>query len=227
MSLTLIGTPIGNPKDITLRALEALEKHSYIIAEETKILRRRLSSWSISPQDKIIYNLNEHSSAGDLKELTAICDNQDVCLVSDCGTPSFFDPGFQLINLCREKKIAVNVLPGVSSLTALMPFLPIKTESFNVVGFPPREEHERVRFFKKLSKSTKPFFLMDTPYRLQKTFSDLKNHLPNSFCVLGLNLTCQNEKIFYGSPDEVSNQISHYKKENFVCMIYYNESFET
>jgi 16S rRNA (cytidine1402-2'-O)-methyltransferase len=221
MALTLIATPIGHKDDITLRALNHLKEAKIIIGEEAKVLRRRLSEWSIPPREKEIYELNEHSSTEDVDELFNLCSNNEVALVTDCGTPSFFDPGFKLVKICHENHIAVNSLPGVSSMTALFPYLKHKTESFEVLGFPPRDNEERKEFFKKLKneKNKKAYLLLDTPYRLIKTFEDLSLHLPKAECTVGINLTCEDELIVYGNPKEILKQISHLKKENFICMV--------
>jgi len=222
MGLTLVATPIGNEDDITLRALKVLQESKILIGEETKILRRRLSAWNINPREKEIYELNEHTDESGLQELLSLCEQEDVPLVTDCGTPSFFDPGFKLVELCRKNHISVVSLPGVSSMTALFPFLTKKTESFRVLGFPPRDNQERKDFFKNLFKSSdsEPCLILDTPYRLIKTFEDLNTHQPKSHCTVGINLTCEDELIAYGSPKEVLKEVSHLKKENFICMVY-------
>lgn len=219
MGLFLLATPIGHKNDITLRALNCLKETKIIIGEEAKTLRRRLSDWSISPREKEIYKLNEHSASEDVEELLDLCVNNDVALVTDCGTPSFFDPGFKLVKLCQENHVAVKSYPGVSSMTALFPFLKTKTESFDVVGFPPRETEERKVFFKSLNKKDKPSLLLDTPYRLMKTFEEMNLYCPKVQCTVGINLTCEDELVAYGTPQEILKQISHLKKENFICMV--------
>lgn len=219
MALFLLATPIGHKDDITLRALNCLKETKILIGEEAKILRRRLSDWSIPPREKEIHELNEHSSSEEVQELFELCSQNDVALVTDCGTPSFFDPGFKLVKLCQENHIDVKSYPGVSSMTALFPFLKNKTESFDVVGFPPRETEDRKIFFKNLSKKEKPSLLLDTPYRLIKTFEEMALYCPKTQCTVGINLTCEDELVVYGAPKEILKQISHLKKENFICMV--------
>jgi len=220
MGLILVATPIGNIEDITLRALRVLKESKTLIGEETKVLRRRLSSWDINPREKSIYELNEHTTHEDLEALLNLCQEDDIPLVTDCGTPSFFDPGFKLVELCKKNHVPVSSLPGVSSMTALFPFLIEKTESFNVLGFPPRDSEDRKNFFKNLFNSSNACLILDTPYRLIKTFEELNLHQPKAKCTVGINLTCEDEHIAYGSPKEILKQISHLKKENFVCMVY-------
>ncbi len=220
MKLTLVATPIGNDEDITIRALNALKKNKIIVCEEFKTLRRRLSIWGIKPQEKELHQLNEHTSDEEVFELLNLCKKHDVLLVTDCGTPSFFDPGFKLVEACRKSDIEVESLPGVSSLTALFPFLKFQTEHFEVLGFPPREQEKRSAFFKKLKDIKSPVLILDTPYRLKKTIDELLRNAPDQDCVFGINLTCSNERIAYGKPKDILNQTSDLNKENFVCMVY-------
>ncbi|MGH1468932.1 MAG: SAM-dependent methyltransferase [Bdellovibrionales bacterium] len=220
MKLTLIATPIGNDDDITLRALNTLKTTKVIVCEELKVTRRRLSKWGIPPQKKELHQLNEHSSPEDVKALTELCETQDVALVTDCGTPSFFDPGFKLVKSCLLKNIEIASLPGVSSMTSLFPFLRTKTERFDVLGFPPRDNDERNHFFKNLKNIDHPILLLDTPYRLKKTFENLQKFTPKHQCVVGINLTCEDERVLYGTPSEVLDQMSDLNKENFICMVY-------
>lgn len=220
MSLFLISTPIGNLDDITLRALKKLKESDHIIGEEAKVIRRRLSAWGIKPQDKKIHTLNEHTDLDELNKLLELVEENDVSLVTDCGTPSFFDPGFALVKKCVENKVEVKSLPGVSSLTALMPYLDRRTEHFEVLGFPPQKKEERPAFYKKIASKKNPSFIMDTPYRLDKVIDELKLHLPHSYCVLGLNLTEESESILRGTPEEIRGHIPSKSKVNFVCMIY-------
>lgn len=220
MKLTLIATPIGNDEDITLRALNCLKETKIIVCEELKVTRRRLSKWGIPPQGKELYQLNEHSTSEDVTELTELCKTNEVALVTDCGTPSFFDPGFKLVESCAKEKIAIESLPGVSSMTALFPFLKVKTQRFDVLGFPPRDNAERSLFFKSIKSLNHPVLILDTPYRLKKTFEDLHRALPNHQCVVGINLTCDDERVLYGTPQEITSQMSDINKENFICMVY-------
>jgi len=220
MGLILVTTPIGNLEDISLRAIKTLKTSPVLIGEEAKVLRRRLAAWEISPREKQIFELNEHTDEETILELLELCKSSDVPLVTDCGTPSFFDPGFKLVQKCRENNLNITSLPGVSSLTALFPFLTQKTEQFYVAGFPPRDNTERSSFFKNLFNDKKPCLILDTPYRLIKTFEDLSAHQPQSHCTVGINLTCENELIAYGTPKEILRQISHLKKENFVTLVH-------
>ncbi len=118
MSLFIVATPIGNPKDITLRALEELKNADLIIGEEKRELFRFLKPLEL--HEKKVAFLNEHTQPRDFEELVSACEDENVCLVSDCGTPGFCDPGSELVAACRKKGIAVTPIPGASSLMTLL-----------------------------------------------------------------------------------------------------------
>src|SRR5205809_5485186 len=103
MSLFVVAIPIGNPKDITLRALEELKNADLIIGEEKRELFRFLKPLGL--HEKKVELLNEHTRADDLHYLIEACATQNVCLISDCGTPGFCDPGSDLVAGCRTKGI--------------------------------------------------------------------------------------------------------------------------
>src|SRR3989344_1805886 len=103
--LTLIATPIGRNDEITLRSLDLLKNADIVICESTKETSKLLKDYEI--KSKRYEVLDEHSTKEDVAELTKLCKEQNVVLVSDCGTPSFCDPGFQLVQTCRKENIQV------------------------------------------------------------------------------------------------------------------------
>src|SRR5688572_5468117 len=104
MALYVVATPIGNSKDITLRALEILKSAELIIGEEMKVLRQILKNAGVqAPQAE---TLNEHSTTKDIEFFVGECRDKTVALVSDCGTPGFCDPGADLVKACRKAGVA-------------------------------------------------------------------------------------------------------------------------
>src|SRR4051812_15790940 len=97
--LTLVATPIGRTDEITLRSLELFKTADVIICESTKETSKLLKSYEIKAKRYEV--LDEHSTQEDVSELFEICRTLNAVLVSDCGTPGFCDPGFQLVKLCR------------------------------------------------------------------------------------------------------------------------------
>lgn len=218
--LSIVATPIGNPKDITLRALQILEEADIVVGEERKEASTLLKKLNIT--NKPLYFLNEHSTAADLKELLDFCEQKKVALISDCGTPSFYDPGFQLVKLCRQKNIPVISAPGASSLMTLLSLVSEKVTQFYFVGFLPADNEIRSKELKKLSSQNQAMVLMDTPYRLVKLLTELEPLIKQRKLLLGLNLTQEEEWILEGTTKDILFQLQKkdIKKAEFILLIY-------
>lgn len=218
--LYVIATPIGDQNEISLRALEILKKVDVVICESTKETAALLRHHQITGKKYEI--LDEHSKADDLIDLIKICLNQDVALVSDCGTPGFCDPGADLISLCRQKKIPVKSVLGPSSLMGLLSLAGLKVPEFLFRGFIPAENEARKKAWMQLQKENRAIVLMDTPYRLQKMMTELTEYMKDRQILLCMNLSQDNECILEGRPHQVKTQIP-YEKAEFMILVYQNE----
>lgn len=216
MALSVVATPIGNPFDISLRAVEALKDAELIIGEERKITALILKTHKIG--QKTIELLNEHSDKEDLEFLLSECKTKNVALVSDCGTPAFCDPGADLVKACRKQSIPVKTIPGASSLMVFLSGCGLKVEQFDFFGFIPGKPELRKQSFQNLKNINVPTIIMDTPYRLEKLLQELDRHFTNTQCVMGLSLTMPEEEFLYGTPKKLMSQIK-VKKAEFVLML--------
>lgn len=196
MSLFVVATPIGNAQDFSGRALETLRAADLIIGEEMKVLRQTLKSAGV--QGKVLDQLNEHSDAKDIAHFVNECRSKTVALVSDCGTPGFCDPGAELVAACAKENIEVRPLPGPSSLMTLLSVCGVRLEQFLFYGFLPAKNELRDKAIQQLKKESRPFVVMETPYRAAKFAEDLAKNFPKHHCVLGLDLTGEKEEIFRG-----------------------------
>ncbi len=218
MSLTLVSVPIGNLGDITLRGLDSLKKAELFIGEERKPMFRLLKELGIeTPQNFEL--LNEHSQPDDIQKLAELCRRQPTVLLTDCGTPGFSDPGAELVAACRNLDIPVTANPGASALTTFLSLCGVRLTEFEFLGFPPRETSDRSLFFKSLATCKKPFILMDTPYRLQRTLKECGEALAQKNMVLGLDLTKDNEVFFRGTCQQVAKNCDQNKRE-FMLLVY-------
>ena len=189
----VVATPIGHAQDFSLRALATLKAADLIIGEELKILRQTMKAAGV--QNVPLEELNEHSRAADIEHFVQECQNKNVALVSDCGTPGFCDPGADLVAACARAQITVTPVPGASSLMALLSVCGVRVERFFFYGFLPAKNELRAEALTQLKKEVQPFVLLETPYRCARLCEDLQKHFPNHFCVLGLDLTGAGEKI--------------------------------
>jgi 16S rRNA (cytidine1402-2'-O)-methyltransferase len=193
MALFVVATPIGNPQDHSLRALEILRSADLIIGEELKVLRQTLKGAGV--QGRSLDQLNEHSRAADIEHFVEQCRDLNVALVSDCGTPGFCDPGAELVAACVQAGIAVRPVPGASSLMALLSVCGIRLERFLFYGFLPAKAADREAALRALKNEKQPFVLLETPYRCERLVQDIATHFPRHRCVLGMDLTSDNEEV--------------------------------
>lgn len=217
IGLELIATPIGDPGDITLRAIEALRAASVVIGEERREVSTLLKRLGI--EGKRMELLNEHSRDDDVRELADFCSRERVALVTDCGTPGFCDPGAKLVALCRKRGIAVRSLPGASSLMVLLSMSGSDLREFVFRGFLPAEREERARALKELERERRPIVLMDTPYRLSRLLSELSAKWPKRRALLGLDFTLPTEAVWEGELDSLAARVKDRKAE-FMLVVY-------
>ncbi len=215
--LTLIATPIGRNDEITLRSLELLKNADIVICESTKETSKLLKSYEIKANRYEV--LDEHTTADEVVLLADLCKNQNVVLVSDCGTPGFCDPGFQVVELCRRNQIKVQSALGASSLMGLLSLSSKRIYQFHFRGFIPAESVAREKEWQNLKKIKEPLILMDTPYRLKKMLDECCVHLKDRTLLLAMNLSQESELVLEGKP-EVIKKFQKFEKAEFMLLVY-------
>lgn len=215
--LYVVATPIGEYSEISLRALEVFNKCETIICESTKETSKLLRAHGISGKKYEL--LNEHTTPEDKKTLAQLCAQNDIALVSDCGTPGFCDPGADVVRLCRQANIPVKSVLGASALMGLLSLSGERIDQFLFRGFLPAETESRGKALKELTKEKRPIIIMDTPYRFKKTLADMKEHFAQRRFLLAMNLSQEDEQIIEGSIDKIISQAKHEKAE-FMLLIY-------
>ncbi len=218
--LYLIASPIGNPQEISLLALEVLKKVDHLIVESTKETSKLLKHHGLS--GKTYHTLNEHSSVEALPALLELCEKHEVALLSDAGTPGFCDPGSDLVQQCRKKNIKIRSILGPSSLMGILSLSGVYLSEFVFRGFLPAETQQRQKALQELSHEKKPIVLMDTPYRLKKTIADLSQFFSKRKVPLALNLSLSEEAQFEGFPSDLLKKLesNHIEKAEFILLIY-------
>lgn len=215
--LTLVATPIGRIDEITLRSLELLKSADVVICESTKETSKLLKAHGIKALRYEV--LDEHSTNEDVAELTGLCLEQNVVLVSDCGTPSFCDPGFQLVQMCRKQNVKIESSLGASSLMGLISLSSERIHQFHFRGFLAAENVAREKDWQSLKKNKDCIILMDTPYRLRKMIDECCQHLEDRKILLALNLSQENETVLEGSPT-IIKQLLKFEKAEFMILVY-------
>ncbi|HVK62334.1 MAG TPA: SAM-dependent methyltransferase, partial [Bdellovibrionales bacterium] len=118
MALRLVATSIGDPGDLSQRAVDTLKAAEIVIGEERKEASKLLKSLGL--EGKRIELLNEHTPDSEVAELAKLCHEHEIALITDCGTPGFCDPGARLVAACRSVGVSSSPIPGASSLMCLL-----------------------------------------------------------------------------------------------------------
>jgi 16S rRNA (cytidine1402-2'-O)-methyltransferase len=207
--LYIIGTPIGNLKDITLRAKEILESVDIVLAEDTRVTRKLLDAYNIK---KEIIRFDEHAEDNKFKLVEDLIKDNNIAFVSDAGTPNISDPGFKLVKHFKDQ-VEIIPIPGVSAITTLASIADIPMDKFLFMGFPPAKK-KRKKFFEEVFNSKHPVVIYESTHRIKKTLSELKE-FEDFECVIGRELTKKFETIYYGKISEIGIE----EKGEFVLII--------
>lgn len=200
--LYLCATPIGNLRDITLRALEVLKEADVIVAEDTRRTRKLLSHYGITtPLSASLYQGVEEERVEDV--LALLRAGKKVALVSDAGTPLISDPGFPLVRACIREGIPVVPVPGPSAVLAALVGSGLPTDRFLFAGYPPRKPGERRRWLSELLSIPATVILFESPHRLISTLEILAELDPQRPTVVARELTKIHEEFVRGTSAQV------------------------
>lgn len=192
-TLYLIGTPIGNLEDITLRQLRMLEEVDFICAEDTRVTLKLLNRYEIKKQ---LVNFHEHSSHADAMRIIERLQNGENCgIVTDAGMPCISDPGEVLVKLCAENSIDVKVVPGPSAVVSAVALAGLSGGRFTFEGFLPVPKKERSERLEMLKGETADMVFYEAPHKLKNTLSDLKSAFGERKIALCRELTKVHEEV--------------------------------
>ncbi len=211
-TFSVIGTPIGNLEDITLRALKVLAASDLILCEDTRMTKRLLDRHAISVPTK---SYHMHSTISRVEEIIALLkEGKNISLVSDAGTPGISDPGSELVRRIREDMkeeissgiLKIESIPGPSALTSALSIAGIPCADFTFLGFLPHKKG-RETLFKEIAASERTMVFYESPHRIIKTLESLVEHLQGQTSAKKVTVCRELTKIFEevvaGSPAEV------------------------
>lgn len=206
----VVATPIGNLKDITLRALEVLRSVDYILAEDTRKARILLNHYKI---EKPIISYFQHSSQDRIKRIIKLLkEDKNLAFITEAGTPGVSDPGNKLIEIICEhfgQKAEIIPVPGPSAVTTIASIAGFSTDRFLFLGFVPKRKQQK--FFQEIITSKYPVIFFESPHRILKTLEKLNELNPDLKMVVGRELTKKFETIYRGTPKEIINQLNKEK----------------
>jgi 16S rRNA (cytidine1402-2'-O)-methyltransferase len=197
--LYVVATPIGNLRDITLRALDVLAGVDLVLAEDTRVTGKLLSAYGISAK---LERHDEHAAErARPKALAALAAGERVALVSDAGTPLISDPGYRLVREAWEQGARVYPIPGASALTAGLSAAGLPTDRFLFAGFPPPKSAARRTFFDELAGVRATLVFYEGGSRLAASLADMALAFGPREAVVARELTKLYETILRGPLD--------------------------
>jgi 16S rRNA (cytidine1402-2'-O)-methyltransferase len=203
--LYLVGTPIGNLEDITLRALRILKEADQVACEDTRHTQKLLSHYEIS---KPLVSYHEHNEMTRAPELVVSMEQgAKIALVSDAGMPLVSDPGYRLVTLCARHQIPVVPIPGPSALLAALSASGLPNEEFLFVGFLPARTGERHRALERLRLEDRTLILYEAPHRVAETVVDAKAILGDRPACLAREVTKIHEEFLRGTLSELARAL--------------------
>lgn len=206
MPLVFVPTPLGNLRDVTLRALDILSTAPLIVAEDTRVARKLLAGVGISPPE--IWSYREANAQRVTAAILERARNELVAVTTDAGMAGISDPGSDLVAQARRSGVAVEVLPGPSAAlgVALLSGFPLRRFIFE--GFPPRASGARRERFTEALRGEATTIWYESPQRIARCLADLAEIAPNAQVFLVREYTKLHEQQLWGTPAHVAEQLS-------------------
>ncbi|MDR7434224.1 MAG: 16S rRNA (cytidine(1402)-2'-O)-methyltransferase [Armatimonadota bacterium] len=199
--LYVVGTPIGNLEDITLRALRILQEVDLIACEDTRRTRNLLARYNLSKPLVSYHEHNERERAGEL--LSRLRSGESIALLTDAGMPAISDPGSVLIQAAIAEGIPVIPIPGPSAVTTALVVSGLPTDRYTFAGFLPRKRSERRAVLQSLQGLPGSLVFFEAPHRLIQTLRDLLEVLGDRRIAVARELTKVHEEVLRGRISEV------------------------
>lgn len=205
MPLVFVPTPLGNLRDVTLRALDALRDAEIIVAEDTRVARKLLRGLGLEGRD--IWSYREANARRATPSIVERARNALVAVTTDAGMPGISDPGSNLVAAARDAGVPVEVLPGPSAAlgVALLSGFPLRRFAFE--GFPPRTSAARREQFARALQADVTTIWYESPQRIRAALGDLAVVAPGAALFVVREYTKLHEQHFAGTPEHVISEL--------------------
>ena len=217
-TLYIVGTPIGNMEDITLRALRTLKECDAVAAEDTRHTGQLLKHFGISKPLLSYFQFNEAKRSEEI--IARLKRGEKIALVTDAGSPGISDPGERVVKAAIAAGLRVEPVPGASALVAALTASGLATGEFHFIGFLPHKSGQRRNKLDALKMVDGTLVLYESPYRIEKLLGELKEVFPEREVVLARELTKKFEEFLRGKPAELLELIRERSpKGEFVVLV--------
>ena len=226
--LYIISTPIGNLKDISLRAIETLKSVDLIAAEDTRHTKILCDHHTIKTPLTSYFEHNQFKKGDYLLKL--LKEGRNIALVTDAGTPGISDPGYHLIRLAQTNDILLSVIPGPTALIAALTLSGLPMDRFIFEGFLPHKTQARRKKLASFKEEVRTVIFYESPYRIVKTLKDIQEVLNDPWVVCAREMTKKFEEIKKGPASELLKHFTKTKpRGEFVILLskFYSSRFST
>ncbi len=199
-TLYLVGTPIGNLEDVTLRALRVLREVSLIAAEDTRTARKLLSHYEIHTP---LTSFHDYSGPAKVRQLLERLRTADVAVVSEAGMPGVADPGFPLVQAAIAAELPVTTVPGPTAIISALILSGLPAHACHFLGFLPRRSGPRRRVLARVASECDTLVMYESPHRLVPALVDIEAELGPRPMAAARELTKRFEELVRGSVPEV------------------------
>lgn len=213
----IVATPLGNLKDITMRALEILHSVDLILCEDTRVSRTLLMHYSVSAPLKALHDYNESKMIPSL--LIQVQEGKRLALISDAGTPLISDPGYKLVRAALTAGLFITGLPGPSAVINALVLSGLPTHRFFFAGFLPAKSASRVKDLDNLKKIPGTLIFYESPQRLKETLQDLQHGFSMREIVVVREMTKKFEEIIRGSLKEVTDHFQESQPRGEIVLL--------
>jgi 16S rRNA (cytidine1402-2'-O)-methyltransferase len=215
--LYIVGTPIGNLEDITLRALRILKEVDLIACEDTRHTQKLLSHYNMS---KALVSYHEHNEMTRSPELLIQLEQgAKIALVSDAGMPLVSDPGYRLVTLCVRHRIPVVPVPGPSAMLAALAAAGLPNEEFLFVGFLPQRSGERRRMLEHLRIEERTMIFYEAPHRVADSIADAQEILGDRPACIAREVTKLHEEFLRGKLSQLTESLAERPARGEITLI--------
>lgn len=212
----IVGTPIGNLEDITIRALETLKKVDIIYCEDTRNTARLLSHYDITKKLKSYHLFNENEITEEL--IKKVKNGENVAIVSDAGMPCISDPGFLAVRDATKEGIDVVIVPGVSAGLMAVVASGISCSKYYYAGFLNSKPGKRLEELKRLSTKEETLIIYEAPHRIKETLELILQAMGDRYIVLARELTKKYEEYLRGNVTEILEVVDTLKGEMVIII---------
>lgn len=205
--LYIVATPLGNARDITLRALDVLRGADLVLCEDTRVTRKLFTIYGIKGRLEACHEHNEQAVTE--KVLAALAEGKIIALVSDAGTPVISDPGYRVIKQAVAAGYPVHPVPGASAPIAALSASGLPSDRFTFMGFLPAKSAARRSALAALPRNIGTVILFESPKRLASLLQDIADVFGDCQAVVAREMTKKFEEIKSGSAAELASYFGH------------------